>query len=105
MGELLETILNSSARPVMAEDVGPWLRLRRSTGRLGRMCAWTRPRFGRGARIGCAQAKLYGWLGHVAELYERSHATKSKRHVTKSHATKNGSMQLKAMRLKMESCN
>ena len=27
----------------------------------GRVCGWTRPRFGRDARFGCTQAKLYGY--------------------------------------------
>ena len=34
-------------------------------------------------QIGCARAKHYGWSSHVAELYERSHASKS-------HATESG---------------
>ena len=27
----------------------------------GRVCAWTRPRFGRDTQIGCVRAKLYGY--------------------------------------------
>ena len=39
----------------------------------GRVCAWTRPRFGRDARIGCTRAKLYGYDWVMWLIYRNVH--------------------------------
>ena len=63
---------------------------------------WTRQRFGRDARIGCARAKPFMVHSVIWLNYRNGHLQpKSKRHGTKSHATKNGRIQLKVMQLKV----